>query len=142
MIDEKWIGATTECVPIKVTSREIQQFCRVIDEKNQIYHDKSNTKGASYTDILLPPTYPILFWRQLDLPWLQNDAIMIQSEQDFSYKNTLTINKTYHCQIKLQKLRTRGNQQFIVHRLSIYDGDKLASISDTKMVLLYQEWKE
>ena len=141
MIDKKWIGATTEWISIKVTSREIQQFCRVIDEENLIYYDKNAAKEAGYPDIPLPPTYPILFWKSIEFPWLTDTFTMIQSDQSFSYKQTLITNKIYQCQIKLKKLRTRGNQQFIVHRLSIYDGNTLAAESDTAMMLQYQEDK-
>ncbi|GIO22758.1 MaoC family dehydratase N-terminal domain-containing protein [Oceanobacillus sp. J11TS1] len=139
MIDKKWIGAKTDWIPITVTSKQIEQFCQTIDEKNPLYLDKHAAKKAGYEDILLPPTYPILFWQRLKIPWLIGDFTMIQSEQSFSYKQTLIANKRYHCQIDLKKLRTRGKQQFIVHRLSIVDKDKLAATSDTTMVLRYTE---
>lgn len=142
MIDKKWMGAKTKLVPIQVTRTEIQEFCQVIMETNQIYHDTTIAMKAGYEDIPLPPTYPALFWQRIELPWLQNNLSTIQSEQAFSYKNALIANKTYHCQIELQKLRTRENQQFLFHRLSIYDGKELAVTSDTTMLFPYQNGKE
>ncbi|WP_194165606.1 MaoC family dehydratase N-terminal domain-containing protein [Oceanobacillus sp. CFH 90083] len=139
MIDKKWIGTTTEWISTKVTRKEVQEFCTVIGEENLLYQNITVAKEAGYADIPLPPTYPILFWQSIELPWLTDDFTMLQSDQSFSYEHTLIANKTYHCQIQLQKLRTQSNQQFIVHRLSIDDGDGLAATSDTTMVLRYQE---
>lgn len=137
MIDEHKIGAKTNVVTMKVIKEEIQQFCHVINEKNPVYHDVDAANEAGFEDILLPPTYPILFWQHLDLPWLETDATIIQSEQIFSYKTPLVANKIYQCQIELLKVRTRENKQFVVNRLYINDGEKVVATSDTTLVLLY-----
>ncbi|MBO1001737.1 FAS1-like dehydratase domain-containing protein [Pseudogracilibacillus auburnensis] len=137
MIDESKVGTKTKIVNVKVKREEIQQLCHVIDEKNHVFHDVNAASEAGFEDILLSPTYPILFWQHLEPPWLETDATIIQSEQIFSYKTPLVANKMYQCQIELLKVRTRENKQFVVNRLYINDGEKVVATSDTTLVLLY-----
>lgn len=143
MIDTKWIGTKTDWIRIIVTRKEIQQYCHIIGEKNPIYHDLDSAKEAGFTDFPLPPAYPILFWRHFELPWLpKKDTTMMHCKQSFSYKHALTANKVYNCQLELQKVRARGEKQFAVHRLSVYDENQLAAIGNTTLLLSYQRHKE
>ncbi|MEI3611486.1 FAS1-like dehydratase domain-containing protein [Pseudogracilibacillus sp. SO30301A] len=139
MIDTTLIGAETEIVSITITREEVQKYCRVISEENPIYHQVQAARKAGYKDIPIPPTFPTLFWQALKTPWLDSDAVVIHSEQTFSYEVPLISNMTYQCKIILGNIRTRGNKQFLKHRLLIFDNNIEIATSETTLVLIFHQ---
>lgn len=139
MIDTKLIGTETKAVSVKITREEVQKYCQVISEKNPIYHQVQAAQKARYEDIPIPPTYPTLFWQALKIPWLGSDAFIIHSEQTFSYEVPLITNKRYQYKIILESIRTRGNKQFLKHRLLIFDNKVEIATSETTLVLIFHQ---
>lgn len=135
MILEDWKGSKTDKVPVKVSRSEVQAFCQVIGEKSDLYTRVQSARLRGYEDVLLPPTYPILFWQKLAIPWLPENATIVQSEQSFFYEDSLEANKTYECQIELIKARKLRGNYFAKHRLRIFFKGELVATSETMLVI-------
>jgi len=133
------VGAKTEIQSIKITRKEVRQYCEVIDEKSHLYYDVTVAKNKGFDDIPLPATYPTLFWQKFNIPWLERKGTIIQGEQSFSYEEPLVANQTYHCQIVLEKVRSRLNNDFLYHRLYIYHGDTVAATGNTTLILIKKD---
>jgi len=129
-------GLETETVAIQITREEVRQYCKVIGEKNLIFYNPEAARKAGYADVVLPATYPVLFWKDIDVPWLEEAPSIIQSEQCFEYDEALVANETYVCQITLMKVRQKGKRQFLQHVLSIKRNGKLAATSYSTLVLV------
>jgi len=129
-------GLETETVAIQITREEVRQFCKVIGEKNLIFYNPEEARKAGYADVVLPATYPVLFWKYIDVPWLEKAPSIIQSKQYFEYDEMLVADETYLCQIMLEKVRQKGNRQFLQHVLSIKRNGKLAATSYSTLVLV------
>ncbi|WP_077328799.1 FAS1-like dehydratase domain-containing protein [Virgibacillus siamensis] len=127
-------GLVTEKVDIMITREMIRTYCNAIGETNAIYHSTKAAKAAGYTDLVIPPAYPTLFWQDINIPWLSNQSSIIQSSQTFDYQEPLTANMTYTCFIKLTKVRTSGNKQFLQHKLYITYNHTTAATSITTLV--------
>ena len=96
-------GSTTDAVAIYVTRDDIHRYAKAIGEENPIFHDLEVAQNAGYNDIVLPATYPTLFWQILDIPWFKNQSTVIQTEQEFEYEEVLVANQVYICQVTIIK---------------------------------------
>jgi len=132
---EEWKGNKTDKVPVKVSREEVRQFCRVIGEKSDLYTSVQSARLLGYEDILLPPTYPILFWQKLEIPWIPKDATVVQSEQSFFYDKSLVANQTYECQLELVEVKRFRGSYFAKHRLSVFLKGKCLARSETMLVI-------
>lgn len=131
----EWKGSKTDKVPVKVLREEVHQFCQVISEKSALYTSVQSARLLGYEDVLLPPTYPILFWQKLAIPWLPQDATVVQSEQSFFYEDSLVANQTYTCQIELLEVKKFRGSYFAKHRLSIFLKDNYIAGSETMLMI-------
>lgn len=135
LIDKRLEGTKTDRVFITVTRENIRNYCHVIEEENQVFHDLNMAQNAGYLDFPVPAAYPTLFWQYIEIPWLTDQAAIIQTEQNFIYEQPLIANITYKCHIRLLKVRNRGNKQFLKQRLYIQQGETVSATSDTTIVL-------
>ncbi|MCP8967691.1 MaoC family dehydratase N-terminal domain-containing protein [Ectobacillus ponti] len=71
----------------------------------------------------LPPTLPFLFWKLIEVPWLQHAGPIIHGEQSFIYRQPLQLNQTYTVVISLTASREKGNRRFLYHELEVRDTD-------------------
>lgn len=124
-------GYVTDTVAITVTRDNIRHYCEAIGEENPIFHNLEAARNAGYADLVLPATYPTLFWQSINIPWLANQSPMIQTEQKFEYREALTANQAYTCQITVLKVRQKGNKQFSTHELRMNLHGKTVATSNT-----------
>src|SRR5690625_2623217 len=135
VVKKRFEGMKTDKVLITVTRENIRHYCHVIEEDNQVFHDRSVAKKAGYSDLPVPPTYPTLFWQYIDIPWLTAQSSTILTEPRFIYEQQLIANMTYACSINLYKVSFRGNKCFLKQRLQIEQGEKVIATSDTTLIL-------
>ena len=135
LIDKRLEGRNTDSVFITVTRENVRNYCHIIEEENQVFHDLNMAENAGYLDLPVPTTYPTLFWQYIETPWLTDQASIIQTEQNFIYKQPLIANITYACHITLLKVRNRGNKQFLKQRLYIQQAETVIATSDTTIIL-------
>ncbi|HLR79660.1 MAG TPA: MaoC family dehydratase N-terminal domain-containing protein [Bacillota bacterium] len=124
----------TEPVSILVTRQEVSDYCQAIGEKNPLFYDIRTAQAAGYADIVLPLTYPILFWKHIHIPWLAHTRPLIHREQTFTYKGSLLANETYTCLIALTDIRKRKNKQYLRHELMIAKHEETIATSETTLV--------
>lgn len=136
MLEKNWEGKETEIKVITVTREEIKRYCSVIGEKNPLYFDVETARSFGYHDILIPTTYPVIFWQQIEVPWLLVKGTMVQGEQVFNYKKPLVAETAYRCFIKLVRMKSLREKTYLTNRLYIFNQDELVATSDSVVVLL------
>lgn len=114
------IGDRTEVVPIIVKREDVFAFVKALGDNQQIFYDVEAAKTAGFNDILLPLTYPTIFWQSIPIPWLDNQTI-VQVDQAFHYQRPLTANTEYDCYIELKNIQKLRNHIFLKHCLFISD---------------------
>ena len=139
MIDHIYEKRQTAWEVFHVTYETLQQYLEIINETNPVYLDQQLAKKAGFQDIPLPTTYPSLFWQDFHLPWLDNQPPFMLNAQTFTYQKPMVINHKYHGQITLNKLRNRGNKQFAVHVLQLYDQATNVATIKTTLVLTEED---
>ena len=118
------VGEKTAVTNIVVNRTTALQYCEAIQENHPLCTDLEAAKASGFSDLLLPVTYPSLFWQQIKIPWLNEVQFSILLSQSFHYQKRLVAHTTYKCQIKLVKLRKRSTTQWIEHLLHIYQNDE------------------
>lgn len=135
MINEQDEGRKTDCLFISVTRKMVRDYCQLTKDNNPIFYHLETAKKAGYNDLLIPSTYPSLFWQQIHIPWLTEEMEFIQQEQTITFKKPLIANKQYGCYIKLSKISNIKDHQLLKHRLYIWDEEDLTATSDTTIIL-------
>ena len=128
-------GFTTDTVAINVTRDDIRHYAKAIGEENPIFHVLQAAQDAGFDDLVLPVTYPTLFWKRIDIPWLEDQSPVIQTDQEFEYEEALVANQMYICQITVLKVRQKGKKLFSKHELRINQDWKIIATSNTTLML-------
>lgn len=139
-----FIGKKTETVSIIIPRNIVREYAETVGLSLDIYTDVEKAREAGYPDLVLPATYPVLFWRYVKIPWLDLNLPLIHGKQSFSYNEPLVANQTYDCFIQLTDVseKEKGNflLQFLTHRLVITkNGDEAATA--TSVLILKNEKK-
>ena len=144
MIDEKWLFAKTDLVELTLTYEFIANYASSIHEVNPIYFNKQAAINAGFSDVVAPITMPIIFWQYIDVPWLKNIPVVIHGKQNFSYKEPLLANQTYHCEIQLTNIQTKerkkgSRMQVADHELNVYHNDKVCGTFVSTLLIMEDE---
>ncbi|QGS69134.1 hypothetical protein CV093_14590 [Oceanobacillus sp. 143] len=57
-------GFITDTVAINVTREHVRKYAEAIGEENPIFHSLEAARNAGYANLVLPATYPTLFWQK------------------------------------------------------------------------------
>lgn len=136
MIDQRWVGKRTEKTFFTISRKEVRAYCDVIGEKNPIYLHVETAHLNGYEDVLIPPTYSSILWQKVTIPWMEEDALLLQREQSFSYRKALIANKQYGCEIVLRKIREHGTKQYAMHDLLVTEAETTVLTSTITFVVL------
>ncbi|SDW11210.1 MaoC family dehydratase N-terminal domain-containing protein [Paenibacillus sp. CF384] len=72
--------------------------------------------------LIAPSTMPIMFWKQIDAPWLDMPESLIHGKQQFTYKAPLTAGMDLDCLLSLTKVENkigrRGKLILYTHSLT------------------------
>lgn len=117
MIDHCWEDKMTDPFEIYVSREWIQQYSHLIGDHSPIYHDPKQAIEKGYQDIIAPLTFPIVFWQYTSIPWLENQGPFIHRDQTFHYNEPIMANRSYICQIRLQRLITKPHIQYLENEL-------------------------
>lgn len=126
-------GLQTKRVNVLVTREEIRNYCYVIGEECAIYHNVEAANLLGYADLVIPITYPSLFWQYIEIPWLSSKSLLILSGQSFHSQETLIANRAYTCYILLNKVRKSKDKQFLQHKLYVTYNEKIVSTNTTTL---------
>ncbi|MCF6138378.1 FAS1-like dehydratase domain-containing protein [Pseudalkalibacillus berkeleyi] len=115
------VGRKTEKFIIHVKNEEALQFAKVVGEwpLQQIDNDT--------TQFIVPPTFPIKYWQEVEMPWLDGVGPLVHGEQSFQYDKPILTETTYYGDIQLVKVEEKdgklGTVIWVEHELNGYDED-------------------
>lgn len=68
----------------------------------------------------LPPSFPMLFYQYIRVPW-EYEGAPIHRKQKCSCEKGLVVGETYHCEVLLDRKVKRGGHTFYTQSLVGYD---------------------
>ena len=124
-------GLTTVKAEVNISKHEAIQFAKALRLDSPLFYDEECAKSFSHPTILLAPTYPVLFWKQVHIPWLKQIDPLIHAEQQFQYEKPLYIDTSYTVSIQLKRIIRKTTMTFLEHELSIFEQNKKIARSTT-----------
>ena len=101
--------------PYEITRVKIKEFADAIGDLNPIYRDQDAAKAAGHSDILAPPTFPIVLalgGDSLDDPELGlNWAMVVHGEQRFEYRRPLRAGDVVITESTIAGMRSIGRNE-------------------------------
>lgn len=134
------LGMETDFFYVKVESQDIQDFAESIKSKNLRHFQGEAANKAGFSNLVAPPTFPILFWRYTKLDWLEDlEVPLIHGEQKFTYIKPIIAGDTYKCKIVLKDIKKKqgstGVLWILQHVLEGYQDELLSFTSETNLIL-------
>jgi acyl dehydratase len=117
-LNRDYIGHTfppTE--PYEVSRVKIREFADAIGDANPVYRDREAAKAAGHSDVVAPPTFPIVFTMGgaalagADLG--VNYAMVVHGEQRFEYTRPVRAGDTVVCQSTINDIRAAGRNELM-----------------------------
>lgn len=114
------IGQKTEKFIIHVNAEEARRFAEVVGEWPLLQRNNNNT-----SQFIVPPTFPIKYWQEVDMPWLEGVGPLVHGEQSFHYDKPILTETTYYGDIQLVKVDEKegklGTVIWVEHELIGYE---------------------
>ncbi len=111
--------------PYEVSRVKIGEFADAIGDPNPIYHDREAAKAAGYSDVIAPPTFPIVFTmnsggQAIGDPELGLDyAMVVHGEQKFEYSRPVHAGDVVVCQATVSDIRSAGNNELMTTKVDV-----------------------
>jgi acyl dehydratase len=100
--------------PYEVSRIKIAEFAAAIGDPNPLYRDRAAAQAAGHTDVIAPPTFPIVIsmaatGAALSDPGLGlNYAMVVHGEQQFEYTRPITAGDVLTAQSTITDIRDVG----------------------------------
>ncbi|WP_067466608.1 MaoC family dehydratase N-terminal domain-containing protein [Actinomadura macra] len=104
--------------PYEISRVKIREFADAIGDPNPVYRDQEAAKAAGHSDVIAPPTFPIVVSfgnNALADPELGlNFAMVVHGEQRFEYTRPLRAGDVVTCESTITEIRSIGNNEKMV----------------------------
>jgi len=111
--------------PYLVGREKIREFARAIGATDREYHDPEAARAIGYSDVVAPPTFPIVFTmsssRQIvDDPELGMDySRVVHGDQRFAYARPIVAGDALVCVNSVEEITSRGGHDFLTTRSEV-----------------------
>jgi acyl dehydratase len=105
--------------PYEVSRVKIAEFAAAIGDPNPLYRNRAAAEAAGHTDVIAPPTFPIVITlassgAALADPDLGlNYAMVVHGEQRFTYTRPLTAGDVVTAQVTITDIRELGHNTML-----------------------------
>lgn len=106
---------------LQITAEWISSYARSIEAPLQSIHGR----------LIAPATMPVIFWQELDIPWLNRDVPLIHGSQQFKYEAPVMAGMTLECELSLTKVETKTGRQ---GTLTLYTHTLVCTCDGTQIV--------
>jgi acyl dehydratase len=115
-LNRDFIGRTfSPSEPYEVSRVKIREFADAIGDTNPIYRDREAAKAAGHSDVIAPPTFPIVIslgGAALADPELGlNYAMVVHGQQRFVYTRPLRAGDVVVCESSITDIRAAGRNE-------------------------------
>jgi len=127
-LDPSFVGRSYPPTPPYLVGREkIREFATAIGATDPAYHDVEAARALGYSDVIAPPTFPIVvsFSEGNDVladPELAIDfSRVVHGDQRFSYTRPIVAGDELVGRHTIEEITSRGGHDFVTTRTDITD---------------------
>lgn len=118
-INRDHLGRVYQTPEYEVTRGKIREFADAVLDPNPVYRDRASAKEAGYTDVIAPPTFPIILalegaGQAIADPELRLDySMVVHGDQRFRYSRPLRAGDLLTCRTTIAEIKTLGRNEMI-----------------------------
>lgn len=116
------------------TKAEVQQYVQTAGDQNPIYIHLDVAQSMGYKTIPIPPTMPMIVYKQIETPWKLLHPI-IHRKQQCVYHQVMYIDQYYKGIITLEEQIKRQKYTFIKQTLHIHDNNGILCFTGTSHLI-------
>ncbi len=128
--------------PYEVTRGKIREFAAAIQDDNPMYTDTATARAAGYTDVVTPPTFPIIMGmagtgQAVVDPDLRLDfSMVVHREQRFQYSRPMEAGDLVWCVTRISDIKALGDNELMTldSEMSTVEGEHIVTARNTLVV--------
>ncbi|WP_046470611.1 MaoC family dehydratase N-terminal domain-containing protein [Allosalinactinospora lopnorensis] len=128
--------------PYEVTRGKIREFAEAIQDPTPIYSDTATARAAGYTDVIAPPTFPIILGmagagQAIVDPELRLDfSMVVHREQRFRYSRPMEAGDLVECVTRISDIKALGGNELMTldSEMLTVDGEHIVTAVNTLVV--------
>src|SRR3954468_20567171 len=126
-LDQSFVGRSwppTE--PYLVGREKIREFARAIGATDAEYLDPEAARAIGYTDVVAPPTFPIIMTMASSHAQIVEDpelgidySRVVHGDQKFAYVRPIVAGDALVCRNTIEEIISRGGHDFLTTRTDV-----------------------
>ena len=142
-IDPSYAGRSYPATPpYEVGVEKIREFADAIGDANPAFHDREAARALGYSDVIAPPTFPVVLTFRasriiIDDPALGIDySRVVHGEQRFSYTRPVEAGDSLTVTVTIDSIKSAGGHDMLTSRsdISTVDGEHVVTALSTLVV--------
>jgi acyl dehydratase len=137
-LDQSYVGrAYPPTEPYQVGREKIREFARAIGATDAEYLDPEAARAIGYSDVVAPPTFPIIFTMASSHAQIVEDpelgidySRVVHGDQKFSYTRPIVAGDSLVCVNSVEEITSRGGHDFLTTRsvVTTEDGELVVTV--------------
>lgn len=136
-LDQSFVGRTYPPTPPYQVGREkIREFATAVRAEDPVHHDVEAAKAAGYSDVVAPPTFPIVMTMAALKQIVMDPALgvdysrVVHGDQRFVYERPVVAGDELVVVNHIEEILTRGGHDFLTtrQRLETVSGELVATV--------------
>ncbi|GAA5146641.1 MaoC family dehydratase N-terminal domain-containing protein [Pseudonocardia eucalypti] len=144
MLDESYVGRTLPpSPPFQVGREKVREFATAIGECSPLCHDVAAARAAGHSDLVAPPTFPVVFTMPRIEAFLRDPGFgwrfegTVHGGQRIDFQRPIYAGDELVTTINVVSLVTRAGTHMLTLRCGVTDADA-APVCETEALLLSQ----
>ena len=125
--------------PYEVGREKIREFADAIGDDNPVYRDQAAAKALGYSDVIAPPTFPIVMSMRaahqvvLDPDFGLDYSKVVHGEQQFRYTRPVQAGDVLQVTVRVESVRVAAGNDLITTRgdVTTPDGELVVTAFST-----------
>ena len=125
--------------PYEVGREKIREFADAIGDANPAYRDQAAAKALGYSDVIAPPTFPIVMSMRaahqvvLDPDFGLDYSKVVHGEQQFRYTRPIQAGDVLQVTVRVESVRAAAGNDLITTRgdITTLDGELVVTAFST-----------
>ncbi|AGZ39171.1 MaoC family dehydratase N-terminal domain-containing protein [Actinoplanes friuliensis] len=111
--------------PYAVGREKIREFATAIGATDAEYHDPEAARAAGYTDVVAPPTFPVVVTMAANRQIITDPELgmdysrVVHGDQKFAYKRPVVAGDSLVCVNYVDEITSRGGHDFLTTRTEV-----------------------
>ena len=139
-LDQSFVGRVyppTE--PYEVAREKIREFADAVGDDNPVYRDQAAAKALGYSDVIAPPTFPIVMSMRAAAQVIRDPEFgldyskVVHGEQQFRYTRPVQAGDVLQVTVRVESVRAAAGNDLITTRgdITTLDGEPVVTAYST-----------